>query len=124
MVIDFICRREFDLSIVEYANGKPLNEILGISYNDSNGFIQYNPARPQLTPEQRRKTFQRFLAPFWSAAVTSSIPLISIQGATLRRSSATLSPRTASAASEWFWAKALCSKFSVPELQWQRPHAG
>ena len=43
--IDFICRREFDLSIVEFANGKPLNEILGISYKDSNGVIQHNPDR-------------------------------------------------------------------------------
>jgi hopanoid biosynthesis associated radical SAM protein HpnJ len=50
--IDFICRREFDLSIVEYANGKPLNEILGVSYKDSNGVIQHNPDRAQLTPEQ------------------------------------------------------------------------
>ena len=31
-VFDFVCRREFDFSVVEYANGKPLNEILGISY--------------------------------------------------------------------------------------------
>src|ERR1035438_8628648 len=30
--IDFICRREFDFSVVEFAQGKPLNEILGISY--------------------------------------------------------------------------------------------
>jgi hypothetical protein len=112
MAIDLICRREFDLSIVEYANGKPLNEILGISYKDLKGVIQHNPDHPQLTQEQRRKTPQRFLAPFWSAA-TSSIPLISIPGPTLRRSSATLSPRTAPAASEWFWPKALCSKFSV-----------
>jgi len=50
--IDFICRREFDLAIVEYANGQPLNEILGISYKDSNGVIQHNPDRAQLTPEQ------------------------------------------------------------------------
>jgi radical SAM superfamily enzyme YgiQ (UPF0313 family) len=50
--IDFICRREFDLSIVEFANGTPLNEILGISYKDSNGIIQHNPDRQQLTPEQ------------------------------------------------------------------------
>ena len=50
--IDFICRREFDLSIVEYANGKPLNEILGVSYKDANGVIQHNPDRAQLTPEQ------------------------------------------------------------------------
>ena len=30
--LDFICRREFDYSVVEFAQGKPLNEILGISY--------------------------------------------------------------------------------------------
>ena len=30
--IDFVCRREFDFSVVEFANGKPLDEILGISY--------------------------------------------------------------------------------------------
>src|SRR6202030_1661009 len=46
--IDFICRREFDFSIIEYANGKPLNEILGISYKDANGVIQHNPDRPQV----------------------------------------------------------------------------
>src|ERR1700730_160592 len=45
--IDFICRREFDLSIVEFANGKPLNEILGISYK-LDGKIVHNPDRPQV----------------------------------------------------------------------------
>ena len=50
--IDFVCRREFDFSIVEYANGKPLNEILGVSYKDDNGVIRHNPDRPQVTPEQ------------------------------------------------------------------------
>jgi hopanoid biosynthesis associated radical SAM protein HpnJ len=50
--IDFICRREFDFSVVEYANGKPLNEILGVSYKDANGVIQHNPDRPQVTPEE------------------------------------------------------------------------
>jgi len=50
--IDFVCRREFDFTVVEYANGKPLNEILGVSYKDENGVIQHNPDRPQVTPEQ------------------------------------------------------------------------
>ena len=50
--IDFICRREFDFSIIECANGKPLNEILGISYKDSNGIIQHNPDRAEISPEQ------------------------------------------------------------------------
>jgi hopanoid biosynthesis associated radical SAM protein HpnJ len=51
--IDFICRREFDFSVVEYANGKPLNEILGVSYKDkATGQILHNPDRAQVTPEQ------------------------------------------------------------------------
>jgi hopanoid biosynthesis associated radical SAM protein HpnJ len=51
--IDFICRREFDFSVVEYANGKPLNEILGVSYKDkATGKILHNPDRAQVTPEQ------------------------------------------------------------------------
>jgi hopanoid biosynthesis associated radical SAM protein HpnJ len=51
--IDFICRREFDFSVVEYANGKPLNEILGVSYKDKvTGTILHNDDRPQVTPEQ------------------------------------------------------------------------
>jgi hopanoid biosynthesis associated radical SAM protein HpnJ len=51
--IDFICRREFDFSVVEYANGKPLNEILGVSYKDkAAGKILHNDDRPQVSPEQ------------------------------------------------------------------------
>ena len=45
--LDFICRREFDYSVVEFANGKPLNEILGISYK-KDGKIVHNPDRPQV----------------------------------------------------------------------------
>src|SRR5712692_9890470 len=30
--IDFICRKEFDYSVFEFAHGKALDEILGISY--------------------------------------------------------------------------------------------
>src|SRR5215467_12702484 len=43
--IDFVCRREFDYSVVEYANGKPLAEILGISYRDAGGKVVHNPDR-------------------------------------------------------------------------------
>ena len=45
--IDFVCRREFDYSVAEFAQGKPLAEILGISYR-KNGGIAHNPDRPQL----------------------------------------------------------------------------
>jgi hopanoid biosynthesis associated radical SAM protein HpnJ len=44
--IDFIVRREFDYATVEYANGKPLNEILGISYRSPDGRIVHNADRP------------------------------------------------------------------------------
>ncbi len=44
--IDFVVRREFDYATVEFANGKPLNEILGVSYLDPNGKIVHNPDRP------------------------------------------------------------------------------
>jgi hopanoid biosynthesis associated radical SAM protein HpnJ len=46
-VIDFIVRREFDYAVVEFANGKPVEEILGASYMRS-GQIVHNPDRPQL----------------------------------------------------------------------------
>jgi len=43
--IDFVCRREFDFSTVEFANGKGLSEIAGISYGE-NGTVIHNPDRP------------------------------------------------------------------------------
>jgi hopanoid biosynthesis associated radical SAM protein HpnJ len=44
--IDFVVRREFDHQIVDYANGKPLSEIPGVSYRDEAGVIVNNPERP------------------------------------------------------------------------------
>src|SRR5499433_2342553 len=46
--IDFVCRREFDYSVVEFANGKPLSEILGISYRNGNGKVVHNADRPDV----------------------------------------------------------------------------
>jgi hopanoid biosynthesis associated radical SAM protein HpnJ len=45
--IDFICRKEFDHAVVDYANGKPLEEIPGVSYLN-NGLVVHNPDQPQL----------------------------------------------------------------------------
>jgi len=45
--IDFVVRREFDFATVEFAQGKPLNEILGISYRDpQTGKVVHTPDRP------------------------------------------------------------------------------
>jgi len=44
--IDFVVRREFDHQIVDYANGKPLSEIPGVSYRNEAGVIVNNPERP------------------------------------------------------------------------------
>ena len=45
--IDFVCRKEFDYAVVDYANGKPLNEIAGISYLED-GKIVHTPDAPQI----------------------------------------------------------------------------
>jgi hopanoid biosynthesis associated radical SAM protein HpnJ len=49
--IDFIVRGEFDHAVVEYAQGKPLAEILGISYR-KDGRVVHNGQRPQLHTEE------------------------------------------------------------------------
>jgi hopanoid biosynthesis associated radical SAM protein HpnJ len=46
--IDFVCRREFDYSTVEFAQGKPLEEIQGVSYR-KNGRVVHNPDRPAVS---------------------------------------------------------------------------
>ena len=45
--IDFVIRREFDYQIVDYANGKPLEEIPGASFR-KNGGIVHNPEAPPI----------------------------------------------------------------------------
>jgi len=45
--IDFVCRKEFDYSVVDYAKGKPLEEIPGVSFL-KNDKIVHNPDAPQL----------------------------------------------------------------------------
>ena len=45
--IDFVVRREFDHATVEFANGKPVEEILGVSYRQNGSFV-HNADRPAL----------------------------------------------------------------------------
>ena len=45
--IDFVCRKEFDYAIRDYAYGKPLSEIAGVSYLQD-GKIMHNPDAPQI----------------------------------------------------------------------------
>ena len=46
--IDFICRKEFDYAVVNYAKGVPLEEIPGVSFL-KDGKIVHNPDAPQIT---------------------------------------------------------------------------
>jgi hopanoid biosynthesis associated radical SAM protein HpnJ len=41
--IDFIVRKEFDHAIVDYANGKPLEEIPSVSFRRPDGSFMHNP---------------------------------------------------------------------------------
>ncbi len=45
--IDFVVRGEFDHAVVEYAQGKPVDQILNASYIE-NGKVAHNPPRPML----------------------------------------------------------------------------
>ena len=45
--IDFVCRKEFDYSVVELAQGRPPEAVLGISYR-KNGGVVHNPDRPAI----------------------------------------------------------------------------
>ena len=45
--IDFVVRREFDRQIVDYANGKPLEDLPGVSFR-KNGSIVNNPEGPAI----------------------------------------------------------------------------
>jgi hopanoid biosynthesis associated radical SAM protein HpnJ len=44
--IDFVVRREFDMPVVEFARGKPLEEIAGVSYRQNGGYTHNQEAPP------------------------------------------------------------------------------
>jgi len=86
--IDFIIRKEFDYATKEFAEGKPLDQILGVSYR-RNGSIAHNADRPQLQDldalphvtdvykrdlDVRRYTVQFLLYPFVSLYTTRGCP--------------------------------------------------
>jgi hopanoid biosynthesis associated radical SAM protein HpnJ len=45
--IDFVCRKEFDYAVTDYAKGKPLEEIPGVSFL-KDGKVVHNPDQPQI----------------------------------------------------------------------------
>jgi hopanoid biosynthesis associated radical SAM protein HpnJ len=45
--IDFVARKEFDFAVVDYAKGKPLEDITGISFL-KDGKVVHNPDAPQI----------------------------------------------------------------------------
>jgi hopanoid biosynthesis associated radical SAM protein HpnJ len=71
--IDFVVRREFDYQIADFAKGKPLSELPGVSYR-ANGGIVHNPeggyienldALPWVTKVYKRDLdFRRYNVPF------------------------------------------------------------
>jgi hopanoid biosynthesis associated radical SAM protein HpnJ len=46
--IDFACREEFDFTCQELAEGRPMEQILGLSYRAEDGTIRHNAPRPTL----------------------------------------------------------------------------
>jgi hopanoid biosynthesis associated radical SAM protein HpnJ len=46
--VDFVCREEFDYTCQEVAEGRPLEDIKGLSYRGDGGRIVHNPPRPTI----------------------------------------------------------------------------
>ena len=46
--IDFVCREEFDYTCQDVAAGKPLSDILGLSYRLPDGSLEHNGQRPMI----------------------------------------------------------------------------
>ena len=46
--IDFVAREEFDYTCKEVAEGRPLAEVLGLSYRDADGTPRHNAPRPMI----------------------------------------------------------------------------
>ncbi|HEV2380452.1 MAG TPA: hopanoid biosynthesis associated radical SAM protein HpnJ [Terriglobia bacterium] len=46
--VDFVCGKEFDFTIKEVAEGRPLSEITGLSFRSASGAIIHNRPRPAL----------------------------------------------------------------------------
>ena len=51
--IDFVAREEYDFSIVEIAQGRPLDQVDGITYRDPNGTLVHTPDRAVLEDMDR-----------------------------------------------------------------------
>ena len=51
--IDFVAREEFDFTVVEIAEGRPLHEVEGITYRDSRGTLAHTPDRAVLEDMDR-----------------------------------------------------------------------
>ena len=71
--IDFVVRREFDHQIVDYANGKPLDQLPGVSFRQGNsirnnpegGYIEDLDSLPWVTKVYKRDLdFRRYNVPF------------------------------------------------------------
>jgi hopanoid biosynthesis associated radical SAM protein HpnJ len=51
--IDFVAREEFDFTIAEIAEGRPLADVDGVSHRDEAGHVVHNPDRELLTDMDR-----------------------------------------------------------------------
>jgi len=65
--IDFVAREEFDFTVAEVAEGRPLASVDGLSYKNSDGQVVHNPDREILTDMDRlpfvTPVYQRDLRP-------------------------------------------------------------
>jgi len=46
--VDFVCGKEFDFTVKEVAEGRPLAQVAGLSFRSGSGALVHNPPRPSL----------------------------------------------------------------------------
>ena len=51
--IDFVAREEFDFTIAEIAQGRPLDQVDGVTFRDRSGLVAHTPDRPILEDMDR-----------------------------------------------------------------------
>lgn len=76
-VVDYICRREYDLTLKDLADGKRLDEILGLIWI-KNGSVIHNPERPPLDVNTLPFPAWNLIKPEWYPDAGKKFPFLTL----------------------------------------------
>ncbi|OGW96195.1 MAG: hypothetical protein A2Z81_09640 [Omnitrophica WOR_2 bacterium GWA2_45_18] len=76
-VVDYILRHEYDYTLLDLANGQPLNKILGLSWWDGQNFA-HNPNRPLLDVNELPFPAWQLIKPEWYPDAGKKFPFLTL----------------------------------------------